>query len=77
MILMVPRECYACGAHESYFDVEQGYEHWYSNHPINQWLCENCNNKFIKNPKWHPITNKRLVYVRGKGLVYLPIRKKL
>lgn len=50
------RECYNCGSIKTYIRKD-GFEHWYNNRPLNQWLCEKCNNILIKNPKWHPITN--------------------
>jgi len=46
------RVCYACGSSDTWTD-KLGKAHWYGNLPIG-WLCERCENKFIKNPKYHP-----------------------
>lgn len=50
------RECYSCGSIKTYVK-KNGLSSWYRNRPFEQWLCENCNNKFVKHPKWHPISN--------------------
>jgi len=60
----VKRVCYSCGSERSYFDIIRKYEHWYNNHPIKEmWLCENCNNKYIKNPINNP---RRIVFIKSQ-----------
>jgi hypothetical protein len=51
------RECYCCGSIKTYVDKKRDNPHWYGNGIEGQWLCESCENKYIKNPKWHPITH--------------------
>jgi hypothetical protein len=56
------RECYACGSNETTIHrTPRGtaYGAWYGNGIDNQWLCERCDSRHIKNVFWHPITNPR------------------
>jgi hypothetical protein len=54
------RECYSCGSNRTYIHhTKKGtaYPGRYGNGIEDQWLCERCENKYVKNPKWHPVTN--------------------
>jgi hypothetical protein len=60
--------CYCCGLYETYIDY-RGYDHWYNNYDIEKnVLCEDCNNKHIKNPIWKPITNVFRIVFLGKSI---------
>jgi hypothetical protein len=76
MVSKEKRKCYTCGSDTTYTDhcrdQIKPHEHWYGNPMTDLWLCEKCNNKYIKNPKWKPITNRRRIW-DGKGRqIYLP-----
>jgi hypothetical protein len=62
--------CYGCGSTRTYIDKDGG-THWYHNRDeYDNMLCENCNNKYVKNPKWKPITNFFRIVFLGK-YIYL------
>src|SRR6266508_3040587 len=66
----IVRFCYSCNSSETYEDNNGG-KHWYSNIPIG-WLCENCNNKYFKNPQRDLATflsyNSRIITFRNKSI---------
>ena len=53
------RVCYACGSNTTYIS-KTGNIQWFGNPPIG-WLCKRCNNRYIVNPTWKPITNQTKV----------------
>lgn len=69
--------CYACDSTDTYID-KHGARHWKINrdiegNPINM-LCMLCFNRYINNPKWNPIhnrrNNKRRFYFLGKVIFH-------
>jgi hypothetical protein len=58
------RSCTSCGSNTTYVD-RKGRSHWYDH---DGWYCEKCNNKILKNLKWHPITRKRKLNFKGKQI---------
>jgi len=61
----IKRQCYGCSSIETYID-RKGNAHWYGNGTTNLWLCEKCDNKYVKNPKWHPITHPKTNPITSK-----------
>jgi hypothetical protein len=67
-VLETKKVCYGCGSDKTYAQKHTNGRlqyHWYANPPIG-WLCEKCNNTYVKNPKWHPITNRRRIWYGGR-----------
>lgn len=68
MHLSKMRICFGCGSTKTYID-KGGHLHWYGiDWFVRIWFCENCNNKYFKNPKSLLTRHPRRVVFRKKQI---------
>lgn len=64
------RECFGCGSTKTYVDKRKT-THWYRNGIENQWLCANCNRRYVRNPNREREYNRHwLERNREKSRIY-------
>jgi NAD-dependent SIR2 family protein deacetylase len=57
------RFCSSCKSDKTNL-IKGKYEQWYKHE--GKIFCQKCHNKLYLNPKWHPITRKRIILFKGK-----------
>lgn len=64
----IKRQCYGCGATQTYVDKKTGKVLWYLNGDTGLVLCNRCYASVLLNPKWQPITGPSRVKFGSKRL---------
>lgn len=59
------RQCKGCRTYETFVDKCGSY-HWY--HFEDGFLCERCNNRIHKNPRFHPLKNPLRMHFKSKSI---------
>lgn len=71
------RECYSCGSIKTYVRKD-GSGIWIRNRPFEQWLCERCDNRLIRNPKYLKAKLNRTIRFGSRQIILtFEIRKGL
>lgn len=63
-LLKDKKVCLIDSNHKTYHEKKRNAYQWYRYE--NGWICLNCRNKLIANPKWHPITNPKRISFKGR-----------